>query len=158
MVSKYAKKIFAKYWGIYTHMGDAFLDNMQGLKELKIYLADKRRHDEINSKSEEFRKITMNVLVMQLFSIFIMDLVAFTAAGVGSALAIAGAEGRLVEGSKLIADKNNIQMVVFLILVGVEFFLPLRTLGSAFHVAMNGMSAGKKIIKLLSMIEKMKKK
>ena len=151
MVSKYAKKIFAKYWGIYTHMGDAFLDNMQGLKELKIYLADKRRHDEINSKSEEFRKITMKVLVMQLFSIFIMDLVAFTAAGVGSALAIAGAEGRLVEGSKLIADKNNIQMVVFLILVGVEFFLPLRTLGSAFHIAMNGMSAGKKIIKLLSL-------
>ena len=150
MVSKYAKKIFAKYWGIYTHMGDAFLDNMQGLKELKIYLADKRRHDEINSKSEEFRKITMKVLVMQLFSIFIMDLVAFTAAGVGSALAIAGAEGRLGV-SKLIADKNNIQMVVFLILVGVEFFLPLRTLGSAFHVAMNGMSVGKKIIKLLSL-------
>ena len=92
----------------------------------------------------------MKVLVMQLFSIFIMDLVAFTAAGVGSALAIAGAEGRLGV-SKLIADKNNIQMVVFLILVGVEFFLPLRTLGSAFHVAMNGMSAGKKIIKLLSL-------
>ena len=150
LAAKYAKKIFAKYWGIYTHMGDAFLDNMQGLKELKIYLADKRRHDEINSKSEEFRKITMKVLIMQLFSIFIMDLVAFTAAGVGSALAIAGANDELGI-SKLISDKNNIQMVIFLILVGVEFFLPLRTLGSAFHVAMNGMSAGKKIIKLLSL-------
>lgn len=147
MVSKYAKKIFAKYWGIYTHMGDAFLDNMQGLKELKIYMADKRRNDEINSRSEEFRKITMKVLVMQLFSIFIMDFVAFTAAGAGSAFAILG-------GAKIIKANmitTEIAMILFLILVAVEFFLPLRTLGSAFHVAMNGMSAGKKIINLLAL-------
>lgn len=149
MVSKYAKKIFAKYWGIYTHMGDAFLDNMQGLKELKIYMADKRRNDEINSHSEEFRKITMKVLVMQLFSIFIMDLVAFTAAGAGSAFAILGGVGKLHSRFDLVT--NSISMMIFLILVAVEFFLPLRTLGSAFHVAMNGMSAGKKIINLLAL-------
>lgn len=150
MVSKYAKKIFAKYWGIYTHMGDAFLDNMQGLKELKIYMADKRRNDEINSHSEEFRKITMKVLVMQLFSIFIMDLVAFTAAGAGSAFAILGGVGKIQSRFDLI-QKDSVSMMIFLILVAVEFFLPLRTLGSAFHVAMNGMSAGKKIINLLSL-------
>ncbi len=149
MVSKYAKKIFAKYWGIYTHMGDAFLDNMQGLKELKIYMADKRRNDEINSHSEEFRKITMKVLVMQLFSIFIMDLVAFTAAGAGSAFAILGGVGKIQSRFDLI--QGSVSMMIFLILVAVEFFLPLRTLGSAFHVAMNGMSAGKKIINLLSL-------
>lgn len=149
MVSKYAKKIFAKYWGIYTHMGDAFLDNMQGLKELKIYMADKRRNDEINNHSEEFRKITMKVLVMQLFSIFIMDLVAFTAAGAGSAFAILGGVGKIQSRFDLI--QGSVSMMIFLILVAVEFFLPLRTLGSAFHVAMNGMSAGKKIINLLSL-------
>ena len=150
MVSKYAKKIFAKYWGIYTHMGDAFLDNMQGLNELKIYMADKRRNDGINSHSEEFRKITMKVLVMQLFSIFIMDLVAFTAAGAGSAFAILGGVGKIQSRFDLI-QKDSVSMMIFLILVAVEFFLPLRTLGSAFHVAMNGMSAGKKIINLLSL-------
>lgn len=139
-VSKYAKKIFAKYWGKYTSMGDVFLDSVQGLKDLKIYQADARRHVKLNESAEEFRKITMKVLVMQLMSITIMDLVAFGGAGVGIALAIAGA----MNGGSAVA-------ALFLVLVAAEFFLPLRALGSAFHVAMNGASAGRKIITLLSL-------
>ena len=137
-VSKYAKKIFAKYWGKYTSMGDSFLDSVQGLKELKIFKADARQHKRMNEKSEEFRKITMKVLVMQLASTTIMDLVAYGGAGCGIAIAVSAA-------------KNGLEMpkALFLILVAVEFFLPLRAFGSAFHVAMNGLSAGKKIISLL---------
>ena len=139
-VSKYAKKIFAKYWGKYTSMGDAFLDSVQGLKELKIFKADGARHKKMNASAEEFRKITMKVLVMQLASTTIMDLVAYGGAGAGIALAIVGLMNDLAPASAL-----------FLILVAVEFFLPLRSLGSAFHVAMNGASAGKKIISLLNL-------
>ena len=139
-VSKYAKKIFAKYWGKYTSMGDGFLDSVQGLKELKIFRADAARQVKMNESAEEFRKITMKVLVMQLASTTIMDLVAFGGAGAGIALSIVGLmNGWLAPAAAL-----------FLILVAVEFFLPLRALGSAFHVAMNGASAGKKIISLLN--------
>ena len=139
-VSKYAKKIFAKYWGKYTSMGDGFLDSVQGLKELKIFRADAARQIKMNENAEEFRKITMKVLVMQLASTTIMDLVAFGGAGAGIALSI----GDLM--SEWLAPAS----ALFLILVAVEFFLPLRALGSAFHVAMNGASAGKKIISLLN--------
>ena len=139
-VSKYAKKIFAKYWGKYTSMGDKFLDSVQGLKELKIFQADAAQHVKINESAEEFRVITMKVLVMQLASTTIMDLVAYGGAGVGIALAICGAA---FWGLEPIA-------ALFLCLVAVEFFLPLRAFGSAFHVAMNGASAGKKIISLLN--------
>lgn len=142
MVSKYAKKIFAKYWGKYTSMGDSFLDSVQGLKELKIFQADEKQHNYINESAEEFRKITMKVLVMQLASITIMDLVAFGGAGAGIAFAVSEA-----------ADEANPILALFLILVAVDFFLPLRALGSAFHVAMNGASAGKKILTLLEMPE-----
>ena len=139
-VSKYAKRIFAKYWGKYTSMGDAFLDSVQGLKELKIFKADAARHVKMNESAEDFRKITMKVLVMQLASTTIMDLVAYGGAGAGIALSVVGLmDGWLAPASAL-----------FLILVAVEFFLPLRSLGSAFHVAMNGASAGKKIISLLN--------
>ena len=138
-VSKYAKRIFAKYWGKYTSMGDGFLDSVQGLKELKIFKADGRYHERMNEKAEEFRKITMKVLVMQLASTTIMDLVAFGGAGAGIALAISGVVNGYLDPFK----------ALFLILVAVEFFLPLRALGSAFHVAMNGASAGKKIKALL---------
>lgn len=140
-VSKYAKKIFAKYWGKYTSMGDAFLDSVQGLKELKIFKADAARHVKMNASAEEFRKITMKVLVMQLASTTIMDLVAYGGAGAGIALSIVGLmNGWLAPAAAL-----------FLVLVAVEFFLPLRSLGSAFHVAMNGASAGRKIISLLNL-------
>ena len=139
-VSKYAKKIFAKYWGKYTSMGDKFLDSVQGLKELKIFQADAAQHVKINESAEEFRVITMKVLVMQLASTTIMDLVAYGGAGVGIALAVCGTA---FWGLNPIA-------ALFLCLVAVEFFLPLRAFGSAFHVAMNGASAGKKIISLLN--------
>lgn len=139
-VSRYAKKIFAKYWGKYTSMGDKFLDSVQGLKELKIFMADEKQHQRINESAEEFRVITMKVLVMQLASTTIMDSVAYGGAGAGIALAICGTA---FWGLNPIA-------ALFLCLVAVEFFLPLRAFGSAFHVAMNGASAGKKIISLLN--------
>lgn len=138
-ISKYAKKIFATYWGKYTSMGDSFLDSVQGLKELKIFKADEAQHTKMNETSEEFRKITMKVLVMQLASTTIMDLVAYGGAGIGVAMAI------------LSVIKWELAPIaaLFLILVAVDFFLPLRAFGSAFHVAMNGASAGKKILSLL---------
>lgn len=139
-VSKYAKKVFAKYWGKYTSMGDSFLDSTQGLKELKIFKADAERHRKMNESAEEFRRITMKVLVMQLASTTIMDLVAYGGAGAGIALAVLGVQNHWTAPIA----------ALFLILVAVEFFLPLRSLGSAFHVAMNGASAGKKILSLLN--------
>lgn len=139
-VSRYAKKIFAKYWSKYTSMGDSFLDSVQGMKELKIFKADEAQQEKMDQKAEEFRKITMKVLVMQLASTTIMDLVAYGGAGTGIALSVVSlTNGELAPASAL-----------FLILVAVEFFLPMRALGSAFHVAMNGASAGRKILSLLS--------
>ena len=138
-VSKYAKKIFAKYWGKYTSMGDSFLDSVQGLKELKIFKADEAQHERMNETSEDFRKITMKVLVMQLASTTIMDLVAYGGAGLGIAMSIIAVTNW---GLSPVA-------ALFLILVAVDFFLPLRAFGSAFHIAMNGASAGKKILSLL---------
>lgn len=139
-VSKYAKKIFAKYWGKYTSMGDSFLDSVQGLRELKIFRADAAQHVKMNENAEEFRKITMKVLVMQLASTTIMDIVAYGGAGLGIAFAVTGVANR---GLSPVS-------ALFLILVAVDFFLPLRAFGSAFHVAMNGASAGKKILSLLA--------
>ncbi|MBQ9083463.1 MAG: hypothetical protein IJY28_08195 [Clostridia bacterium] len=138
-VSKWAKRIFAKYWGKYTSMGDAFLDSVQGLKELKIFNADEAQHGKMNETSEDFRKITMKVLVMQLASTTIMDLVAYGGAGLGIAMSIVAVTQW---GLSPVA-------ALFLILVAVDFFLPLRAFGSAFHIAMNGASAGKKILSLL---------
>ena len=138
-VSKYAKKIFEKYWDKYTSMGDAFLDSVQGLKELKIFKADEAQHRKMNASAETFRKITMKVLVMQLASTTIMDLVAYGGAGLGIAAAILSV---INWGLDPVA-------ALFLILVAADFFLPLRAFGAAFHVAMNGASAGKKILNLL---------
>ena len=139
-VSRYAKKIFAKYWGKYTSMGDSFLDSVQGLKELKIFQADAAQNIKMNETSEEFRKITMKVLVMQLASTTMMDMVAYGGAGLGIALTIHA----VVNGSL------SAYAALFLILVAVDFFLPLRAFGSAFHIAMNGASAGNKILSLLA--------
>ena len=139
-VSRYAKKIFAKYWGKYTSMGDSFLDSVQGLKELKIFQADAAQNIKMNETSEEFRKITMKVLVMQLASTTIMDMVAYGGAGLGIALTIHA----VINGSL------SAYAALFLILVAVDFFLPLRAFGSAFHIAMNGASAGNKILSLLA--------
>ena len=134
-VSKWAKKIFAKYWDQYTSMGDYFLDSVQGLKELKIFKADARQHERMNQTAEEFRQITMKVLTMQLASTTIMDLVAYGGAGLGIAFVV----------KDLSSGKIPVSTAIFLMLIAVDFFLPLRAFGSAFHIAMNGVSAGKKI-------------
>ena len=139
LVSKFAKRIFNKYWNIYLGLGDSFLDSVKGLKELKIFNYDQEKEKELNVKSEEFRKITMKVLVMQLYSISIMDLVAYGGAALGIVFSLISLQNGL-----------NYAVVLFMILIGAEFFLPLRRLGSAFHVAMNGATAFKKVIKLLN--------
>ena len=142
MVSKWAKKLFNKYWDIYLSLGDSFLDNLRGMKELKIFLYSKKREEELKNSSEDFRKITMKVLTMQLYSVTIMDFVAYGGASIGIVLSLNAIMGGLIW-----------YLGLFLIILGSEFFLPLRRLGSAFHVAMNGMTAGKKIIKLLKIDE-----
>lgn len=139
-VSKFAKKIFAKYWDKYISLGNAFLDNTKGMKELKIFKYDHTKQLEMEQDSEEFRKVTMKVLTMQLASVTIMDLVAFGGAGFGIVLSLLA----MVNGL-------DVYTTIFMILVGAEFFLPLRALGSAFHVAMNGATAGKKIMTLLKL-------
>ena len=138
MVSKWAKKIFNKYWDQYTSLGDSFLDNTKGMKELKIFLYDDVKQKQMAEESESFRKITMKVLTMQLASVTIMDLVAFGGAAIGIVLSLIAMQNGL-----------NIYLTLFMILIGAEFFLPMRALGSSFHVAMNGATAGKKVIKLL---------
>ncbi|MGL4948100.1 MAG: ABC transporter ATP-binding protein/permease [Mycoplasma sp.] len=140
MISKYAKKVFAKYWGRYISMGDTFLDNINGLKDLKILNADGIQQNRMSKESEEFRKITMKVLIMQLASVTIMDLVAYGGAAIGIALTIININN----------DSLGVVKGVFLILIAIEFFLPLRVLGSAFHIAMNGASAGNKIVEILN--------
>ncbi len=140
MVQKIAKKILAKYWDQYTKLGSTFLENLQGLTTLKIYKADAFKNKQMNEESENFRKITMKVLIMQLNSIIIMDFFAYGGAALGIALAGKG----FVEGN------ISLQSTVFMILLSADFFLPMRKLGSYFHVAMNGMAASDRIFKFLS--------
>ncbi len=145
MVSKWAKKIFATYWNRYLSLGGAYLDSVSGMKELLIFHYDKDMEEEMKKNNEEFRRITMKVLVMQLFSTTIMDLVAYGGAAIGILLTLLEFNSGAI----------TYQIALFLILVGAEFFLPMRSLGSAFHVAMNGATAGKKVLSLLK--EKNKK-
>ena len=138
-VMKFAKKLLGKYWGVYTNLGDSFLENLHALTTLKIYDLDEEKNIEMNKDAEQFRKITMKVLSMQLNSINIMDLVAFG----GSALGIIIAISQYSQGNITIGQ------VLIIILLSSEFFIPLRLLGSYFHVAMNGMAASDKIFNLL---------
>ena len=138
-VMKFAKKLLGKYWGIYTNLGDSFLENLHGLTTLKIYDLDEEKNEEMNKEAENFRNITMKVLSMQLNSINIMDLIAFG----GSALGIIIAISQYSQGNITIGQ------VLIIILLSSEFFIPLRLLGSYFHVAMNGMAASDKIFNLL---------
>ena len=139
MVQKIAKKILAKYWGQYTQLGSTFLENLQGMTTLKTYQADGYKNVEMNKESEHFRKVTMAVLTMQLNSVTIMDFVAYG----GAALGILLAAQAFISGSIGLAN------VIFMILLSADFFLPMRRLGSYFHVAMNGMGASDKIFKFL---------
>lgn len=138
-VQKFAKKMLSRYWGTYTELGDSFLENLQGLTTLKIYQADERYAKKMDEEAEKFRKITMRVLVMQLNSISIMDLVAYGGAAAGIILGI------------LAYGKGGIRLeeCFFIIMISAEFFLPLRQLGSFFHIAMNGNAAADKIFRLL---------
>lgn len=142
-VQKFAKKLLAKYWGEYTGLGDNFLENLQGLNTLKIYSADEYKHQQMNVQAERFRKITMRVLTMQLNSISVMDIIAYggTALGIGISI-VEFQKGAITLGQTFI-----------IILLCADFFLPMRLLGSFFHIAMNGMAASKKIFTLLDMEE-----
>lgn len=146
LVQTWAKKLLSKYWGQYTTLGDTFLENLQGLTTLKIYQADKFKQDEMNEQAEKFRKITMKVLTMQLNSITIMDLIAFGGAGLGVVMAI----------SQYQLGNVSLAGCILIIMLSAEFFIPMRLLGSFFHIAMNGMAASDKIFRLLDMEESSK--
>ena len=143
MIQRWAKKLLAKYWGQYTALGDTFLENLQGLTTTKIYQADEFKHKEMNEQSEHFRKITMKVLTMQLNSITIMDLIAYGGAALGVILAT----------TQLRAGHVDLFGCILIILLAADFFLPMRLLGSFFHIAMNGMAASDKIFRLLDLEE-----
>ncbi|WP_455542516.1 ABC transporter ATP-binding protein/permease [Intestinibacter sp.] len=138
-VMKIAKKLLSKYWGVYTNLGDSFLENLQGLTTLKIFDLDEEKNKEMNEDAENFRKITMKVLLMQLNSITIMDLVAYGGSAVGILIGISQFRSSLLTPGQLL----------IIILLSSEFFLPMRLLGSLFHVAMNGISASDRIFDLL---------
>ena len=143
MIQRWAKKLLAKYWSQYTALGDTFLENLQGLTTTKIYQTDEFKHKEMNEQSERFRKITMKVLTMQLNSITIMDLIAYGGAALGVILAVI----QFREG------KVDLFRCIMIILLAADFFLPMRLLGSFFHIAMNGMAASDKIFRLLDLPE-----
>ena len=147
-VQKIAKRLLSKYWGVYVDLGDTFLENIQGLTTLKIYQADERRNVQMNEKAEEFRRITMKVLTMQLNSITIMDLVAYGGSALGIIVAL------------LQLNSGNIGLFgcLLIILLSAEFFIPMRQLGSFFHIAMNGMAASDKIFRFLDLQEPKKVK
>lgn len=139
-VQKFAKKLLNKYWGEYTTLGDSFLENIQGLTTLKIYQADGWKHEQMNAQAECFRKITMKVLTMQLNSVALMDLMAYGGAGLGIISAVSVfAKGQL-----------SLTATLTIVLLAADFFLPLRLLGSYFHIAMNGAASAEKIFKLLA--------
>lgn len=145
-IMKIAKRILKDYWKSYSDLGGSFLENLQGLTTLKVFDIDEERHDKMNVEAEKFRKITMKVLSMQLNSITIMDLVAFGGAALGTIVAlIQFSNGDLLPGSLLIV-----------ILLSSEFFIPLRLLGSYFHIAMNGMAASDRIFGILDAKEREK--
>ena len=143
LIQRWAKKLLSKYWGQYTALGDTFLENLQGLTTTKIYQADDFKHKEMNEQSEHFRRITMKVLTMQLNSITIMDLIAYGGAALGVILAT----------TQFRAGHVDLAGCILIILLAADFFLPMRMLGSFFHIAMNGMAASDKIFRLLDLPE-----
>lgn len=142
-VQTWAKKLLAKYWGQYTALGDTFLENLQGLTTLKIYQSDSFKQEEMNREAESFRRITMKVLTMQLNSITIMDLIAYGGAALGVVLSV----------TQYRAGQVDLAGCLLIILLSADFFIPMRQLGSFFHIAMNGMAASEKIFRLLDLPE-----
>ena len=143
LIQRWAKKLLRRYWGRYTALGDTFLENLQGLATTKIYRADEFKHRQMNEQSEQFRRITMKVLSMQLNSITVMDLIAYGGAAVGMVLAVLGHR----------AGRVDLSWCLLIILLAADFFLPMRLLGSFFHIAMNGMAATDKIFRLLDLAD-----
>ena len=142
-VQKIARRLLNKYWGIYTELGDSFLENLQGLTTLKIYRSDEKKAEEMDEESQKFRRITMKVLTMQLNSTSVMDMIAYGGAAVGM----------IVTLSEFMKGNLSVHGALMLILLAAEFFIPLRLLGSFFHIAMNGMAASDKIFALLDLPE-----
>ena len=138
-VQKLAKRLLSKYWGVYTNLGDTFLENIQGLTTLKVYGADEQKNVEMNEKAEEFRRITMKVLTMQLNSVSVMDIVAYAGSAVGVVISVIQVKNGTI----------TLPEAFLIIMLAADFFLPLRLLGSFFHVAMNGMAASDKLFNLL---------
>lgn len=146
-VQTWAKKLLSKYWGQYTALGDTFLENLQGLTTLKIYQADAFKNKEMNEESEKFRKITMKVLTMQLNSITIMDIIAYGGAALGVFFSV----------TQYQKGRVDLSGALLVILLSADFFIPMRQLGSFFHIAMNGMAASDKIFRFLELPEAPKK-
>lgn len=142
-VQKFAKRLLNKYWSIYTSLGDSFLENLQGLTTLKIYQADEKKAEEMDVDAQRFRTITMKVLTMQLNSTSVMDIMAYGGAAIGMIVAV----------SEYMKGNIGFAGTVSIILLASEFFIPLRLLGSFFHIAMNGMAASDKIFHLLDLPE-----
>lgn len=142
-VQKIAKRLLNKYWSIYTGLGDSFLENLQGLTTLKIYQADEQKSKEMDAESQRFRQITMKVLTMQLNSTSVMDIVAYGGAAVGMIVAL----------RQFFTGNLAFSGALVIILLASEFFIPLRLLGSFFHIAMNGMAASDKIFAFLDLPE-----
>lgn len=140
MVAMSAARVFKKYWGKYTDMGSVFLDNVQGLETLKTFDADAHAAKKMNEQAEQFRVMTMNVLQIQLRSLTAMDVVAYGGAAAGVGVAI----WQYASGAAL-----PLAGVLLIVLLSADFFIPLRQLGSFFHVAMNGMTSTKRIFALL---------
>ncbi|MBE6466564.1 ABC transporter ATP-binding protein/permease [Denitrobacterium detoxificans] len=143
LVQKIAGRLFKRYWGSYTQLGDGFLDNLQGLTTLKIYQADEAAAQRMDEEAEDFRKATMRVLTMQLNSTSVMDIGAYGGAALGMVVAL----------SQLFAGGISVASATAIVLLAAEFFLPMRRLGSYFHVAMNGMTASDDIFALLDLPE-----
>lgn len=137
-VQKFAKKLLNKYWGEYLTLGDHFLENLQGLTTLKIYQSDAHMHKLMDSQAERFRKITMRVLTMQLNSISVMDIMAYGSSVLGMVVTMFCLKDGAISATQ----------AFIIILLCNEFFLPMRLLGSFFHIAMNGLSASKKMFTL----------
>ena len=142
-VQKIAGKLLKRYWGIYTELGDSFLENLQGLTTLKIYQCDGIRARKMDEEAQRFRQITMKVLMMQLNSTSVMDIIAYGGA----------AAGMIVTVFQFCAGHVGLGGALMLILLASEFFIPLRLLGSFFHIAMNGMAASNRMFALLDLPE-----
>ena len=142
-VQKIAKRLLSKYWGAYAGLGDSFLENLQGLTTLKIYQVDEAKAEEMDKEAEHFRRITMKVLSMQLNSITVMDVVAYGGA----------AAGIITAAYQFAAGNISLAAAFSIILLSAEFFIPLRLLGSFFHIAMNGMAASDKLFYILDLPE-----